>query len=441
MKKSGSEYFALKDVSILIVEDNESELEELEELFGVYFKECFTAKDGKEGVEKFIQNRPDMVLTDLAMPVFDGFEMAKRIREIDKKVPIVLHTILADNDVFLKAISHKISGYVIKPTNSTLLLDILLKEYKNILKDREIKKEKMLMQAILEEFPDPIMVVDLNQNVLFANNQLKKTPYWEENSCMKCHKVLHGYDVKCSAYGHSCDSKIVMKTGKNRVSIHENIDENGNSVYINIKTVPIKDENENIYAVLKVAQDKTDDMNREKELRRMANYDTLTNLPNRTLLFDRLEHTIGRSKRSGVSFAVLFIDLDEFKSVNDIYGHSMGDKLLKMVSYRMKSSIRKIDTIARFGGDEFVIILEDIYDVKNVARVAEGILSKFKESFKLREDVEISTGCSIGIEIFNPKTENKTKETLLQNADVAMYEAKKSGKNRFYFFQDSLNDG
>ena len=112
MKKNRPDYFDLKDVTILVVEDNESELEELGELFDIYFKKCFRAKDGKDGLEQFVKNRPDIVLTDLGMPVMDGFSMAEKIREIDKKVSIILHTIFADNDVFLKAIEYKISGYM-----------------------------------------------------------------------------------------------------------------------------------------------------------------------------------------------------------------------------------------------------------------------------------------------------------------------------------------
>ncbi len=441
MKKNRPDYFALKEVSILVVEDNESELEELGELFDTYFKKCFRARDGKEGLEQFIKNRPDIVLTDLGMPSMDGFSMAEKIREIDGEVSIILHTIYADNDVFLKAIEHKISGYMVKPTNATLLLDILLKEFKGILKDREIKKEKMLMQAILEEFPDPIMVVDLDKNVLFANNLIKKGEYWQDENSIKCHKALYGYDFPCSSLGFGCDSEIVLKNGNNTTNFHENIDKNGKQIYSSIKTVPIKDENQNIYALLKVVQDKTDEMNREKELRHLANYDTLTSLPNRILLLDRMDQAICRSRRSKVNFALLFIDLDEFKEINDIYGHFAGDKLLKMVSHRMKSSIRKIDTIARFGGDEFVIILEDIPDVQSVVSIANGILSKFKTNFKLDEGIEANISCSIGIEIYSAQKGDKSKETLLQNADAAMYEAKKAGKNRFKFFEDYLSDG
>jgi len=212
MKKNRPDYFALKEVTVLVVEDNESELEELGELFDIYFKKCFRAKDGEDGLEQFIKNRPDMILTDLGMPVMDGFSMAEKIREIDKKVSIILHTIFADNDVFLKAIEYKISGYMVKPTNATILLDTLLKEFKGILKDREIKQEKMLMQAILDEFPDPIMVMDLNKNILFANNLIKKGKYWKDGETIKCHKALYGYDFPCNFLGYPCDSKTAIKS-------------------------------------------------------------------------------------------------------------------------------------------------------------------------------------------------------------------------------------
>ena len=214
-------YTLLKELSILVVEDNESELEELGELFDIFFKVCFRAKNGQEGVKKFAKNRPDIVLSDVGMPVMDGFEMAVEIRKIDKNAPILLHTIYANNDIFLKAIEYKISGYMLKPTNATLLLDTILKECESIQKDKELQNKKMLMQAILEEFPDSIMVTDLNKNILFANNAVKTGKYWNKASPTKCYEALYGYSVPCTTLGYQCDSKNAIKTGKSFESMYE----------------------------------------------------------------------------------------------------------------------------------------------------------------------------------------------------------------------------
>ncbi|MFK5881635.1 MAG: diguanylate cyclase [Sulfurospirillum sp.] len=440
MKKNRSKYHLLKEATILVVEDNESELEELGELFDIYFKKCYRAKDGKEGLEEFVQNHPDIVLSDLGMPVMDGFDMAKEIRKINKKTPVLLHTIYADNSVFLKAIECKISGYMTKPTNATMLLDTLLREYESIQKDGELKKEKMLKQAILDEFPDPMMVLDLERNILFANNVVKKGRYWKDTFPIKCYQALYGYETPCYLLGYKCDSDSAIKSGKNMVSFCENISKDGIQMCSSIKTVPIKDANGDIYALLKVIQDKTVEINKERELKQLASYDALTKLPNRTLLLDRLEQAILRSNRGGLKFALLFIDLDEFKSINDIYGHIAGDELLKEVSRRMKSSIRKVDTLARFGGDEFIIIIEEITDLHNVLFVTEDILSKLRVEFELNNNIKVNISCSIGIDTYSPKKDAKTENILLQNADIAMYEVKKTGKNGYKFFENHLFD-
>ncbi len=438
MKNQQSKYHLLKDATILIVEDDESELEELGELFDIYFKQCFRAKDGKEGLEKFIQNYPDIVLSDFGMPVMDGLDMAKKIKKLDKKTPILLHTIYAENNVFLRALKCKISGYMIKPTNAILLLDALLKEYEVIQKDRELKKEKMLMQAILEEFPDPIMVLDLDRNILFANNIIKKSRHWKDKSSIKCYQVLYGCDIPCDLMGRKCDNTIAIKSGKNEVEFHENISKDGIQVYSSIKTIPIKDTNGDIYALLKLIQDKTVEINKKKELEYLASYDALTKLPNRTLLFDRLKQAILRSNRGCLKFALLFVDLDEFKNINDTHGHIVGDELLKAASLRMKSTIRKVDTLARFGGDEFVIIIEEITDLQNVMFVANDILSKLRDEFELNNALKVNISCSIGIDTYNPNIGDKTENILLKNADIAMYTAKKAGKNGFKFFEEQF---
>ena len=427
-------YSLLKELSILVVEDNESELEELGELFDIFFKVCFRARNGQEGVQKFKKNRPDIVLSDVGMPVMDGFDMAVEIRKIDKNAPILLHTIYANNDIFLKAIEYKISGYMLKPTNATLLLDTILKECESVQKDKELKNEKMLMQAILEEFPDRIMVTDLDQNILFANNAIKKGKYWNKASPKKCYQVLYGNNVPCDKLGYKCDSHNAIKTGKSFKSIHTDKSIGSLGKCLSIKTVPIKDIDGNPYALLKVVQDRTDEANREKKLTHLANYDLLTNLPNRTLLHDRLKQAMFRSDRTGLIFALLFVDLDDFKIINDTYGHRMGDKLLEKVAWRMKSSIRKIDTLARYGGDEFIIILEEITSMQNILFIAEDILSKLKNEFNLSSSISVNISCSIGIDIYNPNSD-KTDNMLIQNADKAMYEAKKAGKNSYLFFE------
>ncbi len=184
-----------------------------------------------------------------------------------------------------------------------------------------------------------------------------------------------------------------------------------------------------------IASDMTQRKQAEDRIRYQANYDLLTNLPNRNLFMDRLQRAIARSVREETSMALLFIDLDRFKFINDSFGHSVGDNLLLSVARILESCVRMSDTIARFGGDEFAVILSPIYGEKNAARVALTILEKLNKPIEL-EGYEAVPSASIGICLY-PK-DGKNEEMLLKNADIAMYRAKEKGRNTYQFFTQEM---
>ena len=181
------------------------------------------------------------------------------------------------------------------------------------------------------------------------------------------------------------------------------------------------------------------DLNRMKhpksELERLALHDALTSLPNRVQLLDRLEHAVKGAKRRNGSGAVLFIDLDRFKPVNDTLGHRAGDELLMAVAARLKERLREADTLARLGGDEFVIVLEDIPNAEGVRSVAEEVILQLETPFVLEDGHEVRIGGSIGIALF--PQDGETPARLLERADRALYEAKASGRGAYRHF-DSL---
>ena len=168
----------------------------------------------------------------------------------------------------------------------------------------------------------------------------------------------------------------------------------------------------------------------KKELFHTANFDNLTDLPNRNLFMNRLLNSVNQSDRYNTKFALLFIDLDGFKSVNDNYGHAVGDKVLQIVAKRLLELIRKSDTVARLGGDEFVSILYNIDKKKEIIRITKKI-NKSLSSPYIIDDIECNVSASIGITLYSPKCSNA--EKILNIADNAMYTAKKNGKNTFSF--------
>jgi predicted signal transduction protein with EAL and GGDEF domain len=186
----------------------------------------------------------------------------------------------------------------------------------------------------------------------------------------------------------------------------------------------------------------------EEEIRLLAFYDSLTGLANRMLFLDRLEHTIATAERNNQIFALLYLDLDRFKRVNDTLGHHLGDLLLKNVAETLKQNIRRSDTatrlgadgsdsvIARLGGDEFTVLLSDIKDTENAAMVARRLLQAIPATYDC-DGHDVSVTASIGISVY--PQDGESAEVLLKNADSAMYQAKDSGRNNYQFYEESLN--
>ncbi|MES2877174.1 MAG: diguanylate cyclase [Pseudomonadota bacterium] len=164
---------------------------------------------------------------------------------------------------------------------------------------------------------------------------------------------------------------------------------------------------------------------------KQANYDHLTQLPNRQLFYDRLAQKIIMARRGSDSLALLFLDLDRFKEINDTLGHDMGDKLLVIAAERINQCVREMDTVARMGGDEFTVILSQMTDPKAAGKIAENIIRRLSEPFVL-DDAQVTISASIGITIY--PTDGADSTQLLKNADVAMYTAKNRGRGRYCYF-------
>ena len=183
-------------------------------------------------------------------------------------------------------------------------------------------------------------------------------------------------------------------------------------------------------------QDITERKRAETQLAYLANYDSLTALPNRYLFQDRLEHALRQADRTNGQLALLFVDLDRFKTINDTFGHDVGDELLKMAARRLIDAVRSSDTIARLGGDEFTLLLENVADSEEISRVASKVLAIIKRPFHL-SGRQLFVSASIGIAIY-PQDANDL-QTLLKHADTAMYRAKEQGRAAYQFFTSALN--
>ncbi len=199
----------------------------------------------------------------------------------------------------------------------------------------------------------------------------------------------------------------------------------------------IKDEDGKITNYVGVFHDISDAKRQEELIRHQAYHDSLTGLPNRMLLTSRIDRAIAHSARNNSRFGLIFLDLDNFKNVNDSLGHAMGDLLLKEAAEKLRRIARNDDTVARLGGDEFIILVEDITDEKPAVILARRIILAFKESFNIKNN-SLHVGASIGIAMY--PEDGQEPESLIKNADIAMYRAKDVGRQTFALFKPSLNE-
>ncbi len=211
----------------------------------------------------------------------------------------------------------------------------------------------------------------------------------------------------------------------------------GTKINVSVMISAIRDNGLNVVGISDITRDITEKKKTEELIWQQANFDALTGLPNRRMVYERLEHEIKNSLRQGKPLAFMIIDLDRFKEVNDSLGHEMGDKLLKEAAQRMVACVRGTDIVGRLGGDEFTIILGGLDDFNSVERIAKSILEELTAPYRLGSDMAYVTA-SIGITVCPDDAGDAN--TLIKNADQAMYAAKHQGRNRFHYFTPAMQE-
>ncbi len=295
-----------------------------------------------------------------------------------------------------------------------------------------------LQRQLLHREHNPLAVIEWNKNF--------EVVYWN-----KAAENIFGF-TKEEAVGHHASDLIVPDVSREAVdstwaqllkkkggdrSTNENVTKEGRTIFCEWYNTPLVDQDGRVIGVASLIDDITAKKQSEEVIWRQANFDTLTGLPNRNMFHDRLTQEVAKSNRAGLPLALLLIDLDEFKEINDTLGHDIGDLLLIEVGHRIKGCVRESDTVARLGGDEFTVILCELHKENEVDRVAQKIINSLAEEYQL-SDESVHISGSIGITLY--PNDAKDIDTLIKNADQAMYEAKKKGKNRCCYFTQSLQD-
>jgi diguanylate cyclase (GGDEF)-like protein/PAS domain S-box-containing protein len=408
------------------------------------------AENGRQAIDSFQSNRPDLILLDVIMPDMDGFETCKAIRKLHegRYSQILMVTGLDDTESIERAFEAGANDFVSKPLNWTMLGHrgkYMLRAGRAF---QELNRNKHRLSRTQELAKLGNWDLDLINNTFHCSAQALRLLGAKESEgevtyknffkpvvVQERDKVIEHIESAIRANRpFSINYRIILPDGTQRFIL------NSGEIFYN--------ENGVAEEVSGAVQDVTQLKNAEEEIRLLAFYDGLTGLANRILFMDRLDREIAASKRHERIFALLFLDLDQFKRINDTFGHHVGDLLLKSVSETLQKCIRNTDTaarvvntdseafIARLGGDEFILLLSDINAPENASVVARRILQEMPKTHEL-EGHSVSVTTSIGISTF--PTDGENSELLLKHADSAMYHAKETGRNNYQFYKESLN--
>lgn len=334
----------------------------------------------------------------------------------------------------------QIRKYPIK-TNTGYMVGIFSRDITERKKSEELLlKSEERFRATISQSSDGILVADEDLNIIeWSSSQAEIFGYSREEMLNKPIWQFQ-YDIVPEEHrppgflDHLKKRSGQMKgqgtLGEEEISRDVEIQTKaGTRKIVQISSFPIKTSRGNLYGA--IIRDISEQKKFEKHLQHSATHDSLTDLPNRTLLKDRLTHSLSKSERNNEKLAVLYIDLDNFKEVNDTYGHAAGDFLLKQFTKRIQDQTRKCDTVARISGDEFIMILEAISDPQHARTVAEKIIRMSEEPYQIDDEIIEST-LSIGISIF--PEDGIDPDILLQRADAAMYQAKQKEKINLQFY-------
>ena len=418
---------------VLIADDDATHRRVLQKVLEQSGFRVITAPNGKDAVDQVATFNPDAILLDVEMQEMDGFSACEIImaQESDREIPIFIITSRDDAESVQRAYELGATDFLTKP----IALTVLPHRIRYTLRTSTSLND---LRGLIRAVPDLIFIVNKDGEVrrgLSGTDAL----HTQQIKALSTASEIDFYPCENDDGATIC-IKRALDTGLPQVYEHklEALD-----IYLETRFVP-RDNT----SVLAIVRDITNRKNSEEKIFNLAYYDELTELPNRQLFTQSLERTIATAQRDGRQFAVLFVDLDRFKRINDTLGHGVGDELLKEVAGRLEKCTRSTDSVsrvdssedsgiklARLGGDEFVIKLDDVDNAETVSAIASRIISALTPPFSCEGHQFVVTP-SIGIALY--PQDGQTGEELLMNADSAMYRAKYHGRNNYKFYSETM---
>ena len=405
---------------------------------GPFHGEC--VKTLAEGIRRLRGKEFWAIFLNLSVPDSQGAETFDKLALAVPGVPTLIIAGQKDVDVALEALRHGAKDYLLE---DHLDRDSFVRAIRNMAERKTAEEtlfaEKERAQVTLNSIGDAVLSTDLQGKVTYLNAVAEKITGWtrEEAAGKEIDEVFVIVD---GSTREPCANPLRSAIQKNRtVGLTPNcilIRRDGAEFAIEDSAAPIHDQHGLATGAVIVFRDVSVARAMGAEMSHMAQHDTLTNLPNRTLLQDRLTQAIATASRNDFRIAVLFLDLDGFKHINDSLSHATGDRLLQLVAKRLLAAVRTSDTVCRLGGDEFVILLSEVAHAGDAGVKAGKILSALGAPFELEQNTLRITG-SIGISTY--PEDGRSAELLIRNADLAMYQAKEKGRSNYQFFEKGMN--
>ena len=420
-----NKYSILKNIRILYVEDDENIREQFLEILEIYIDTVYVSSDGEEGLAAYEKYLPDIVITDIRMPGLSGLEMATAIKELKPEQPVLITTAFSDAEFLIEAVEIGVDGYIIKPIDVAKLLDSLCDAAKSLLLKKELTQKLENFHIMMDSNPNMMMMLSIH-GVNYINHTMKSflnyKPYSTDN-----------YDDFCLCdYIQTVDKQDYMLQSRKEF-IQYFLDNSDSQHVLSFKTtntprkvrhsfvIAMTQKKDTGYYLFSLANI-TDLANENLRLEHSATTDKLTGIANRTMYEQVVARFIDRKKIQNEPFTLIFFDIDHFKSVNDNFGHDVGDRVLQKLTGLIEKSIRERDFFARWGGEEFILLLNQS-TLEMGMKVAEN-LRHLVETYDFNP-VEHLT-CSFAVVEFKM---NDTVEGLLKRADIVLYRAKAAGRN------------
>lgn len=432
---------------ILIVDDVPENIEVLYEVLKGEHK-LYGATSGKTALEVAALRRPDLILLDVMMPEMDGYEVCAALKRSasTQDIPVLFITAKTDMESEKHALSAGAVDYIHKPFDTEIVrarvklhlelarhrdrLGLLNQQLEQSLTDIKLVQSRLeILSTAIEQSPTSVIITGTDAVIQYVN------PYFSVESGFSSSEAI-GQKTSILKSGLTNpetyqDLWMHLERGESWTGEFVNRRKSGEIYWQEAHIAPVENANGDITHFVAVSLDISERKNAQQRLLYRAHHDALTNLPNRTLFFEKVEQGLALAKRNKILLALLYIDLDKFKPLNDNYGHAVGDLVLQEVARRLCNSIRESDSVSRIGGDEFVVLLQEIDSEEIAVMVAEKIRKSLNQPFEVAEKM-LSISSSIGIAISPEHGIDAIK--LAGNADCAMYWAKNNGRDQVKVF-------